>query len=291
MKKVVGIGEILWDMLPGGKQLGGAPANFAYHATALGGAGSVVSCVGADRLGHEIIVRLGALGLDQSGLAVDPEHPTGTVDVQLDDHGKPSYAIREQVAWDYIPWSDSLRELAAKTDAVCYGTLAQRAEVSRTSIRDFLKATPSACLRIFDVNLRMDFFNSEIIRSTLLLSNALKINDEELPVVARLLDIRGAEAAVLSELLRRFKLRLVALTRGDQGSVLMSAAGIHVHPGIRTSVVDTVGAGDAFTAGVVMGLLQGLRLDQVNDLANRLASHVCSQAGATPPMPPALLAY
>ncbi|MBU4200441.1 MAG: carbohydrate kinase [Verrucomicrobia bacterium] len=285
---VVGIGEILWDCLPGGKQLGGAPANFVYHATALGAAGCVVSCVGDDPAGLEIGARLDALKLDRHGLAVDGSHPTGTVDVKVDADGKPRYIIHEHVAWDFIPWSEALRDLASKTDAVCYGSLAQRSEVSRKTIRAFLAATPPSCLRVFDVNLRQEFFNREIIQDTLSLSNILKISDEELPVVARLLAVNGEDEQVMKTLRSRYRLRLVALTRGAQGSVLVVPEGALTHSGVRVKVADTVGAGDAFTAGMVMGLLRGLDNERIHETANRLAAHVCSQPGATPTIPPSL---
>lgn len=289
-KTVVGIGEVLWDMLPGGKQLGGAPANFVYHAAALGAAGGVVSCVGNDPLGREICARLDALKLDRRFLAVAKDRPTGTVDVRLDPAGKPRYVIHERVAWDVIPCSDALLGLAKETDAVCYGSLAQRSAVSRATIRSFLEAVPSSGLRVFDVNLRQSFFSGETLRSTLRLSNVMKVSDEELPVVARLLKSPGSDIEAVRKLLARYHLRLAALTRGAQGSVLVSADGMHVHPGIRVRVADTVGAGDAFTAGVVMGMLSGWPLDRISDLANRLAAYVCSQPGAMPPIPQALRA-
>ncbi len=284
---VVGLGEILWDLLPAGRKLGGAPANFAYHAAALGAAGSVVSCVGADRAGRDIKTRLARLDV-ASRLAVDPVHPTGTVAVRLDPRGKPSYVIREGVAWDFIPWSESLRKLAARSEAVCYGTLAQRAPVSRATIRAFLRATPPDCLRVFDINLRQSFFSADLITSSLRLASAVKISDEELPEVARLLGLRGGHEAVLRALRSRYRLRLAALTRGGQGSLLVSSGGACAHPGIPVRVADTVGAGDAFTAGLVVGVLRGWPLDRVSELANRLAAYVCSRAGATPPLPPEL---
>jgi fructokinase len=286
---VVGLGEILWDLLPGGKQLGGAPANFVYHANVLGAAGSVASCVGADPLGREIMQWLDDMRLDRQHLAVDAAHPTGTVDVRLEADGKPRYIIHEQVAWDYIPWSAALRDLAAKTQAVCFGSLAQRSKVSRNTIRAFLAATPPACRRVFDVNLRQAFFSREIIAETLALSNVVKLSDEELPVVARLLDIGGTEDEITRALLSRHNLKLLALTRGGRGSRLVFPGGMVDHPGVAVTVADTVGAGDAFTAALVMGLLRGLDYDRIQDAANRLAAYVCSQPGATPPVPEALV--
>ena len=287
---VVGLGEILWDLLPDGKQLGGAPANFAYHAKALGARGVVVSCVGDDDLGREIIDRLRELGLGTEHIAVDQRHPTGTVSVALDAAGKPRYTIHENVAWDFIPSSPALMKLAARTGAVCYGSLCQRSELSRETVRTFLQATRPDCLRVFDINLRQSFYSREIADTMLSLSNVLKLNDEELPVVAELLSIKGTEADILWTLTGRYRLRLIALTRGASGSLLWTPNASSTHAGIRPPrIVDTVGAGDAFTAALTVGLLRGDPLDQINDHANRIASYVCAQPGATPPLPESLV--
>jgi fructokinase len=290
---VVGVGEVLWDLLPAGKQLGGAPANFAYHAAALGARGVVVSRVGDDALGREVLERLQHLGLDTAHVTTDPRHPTGAVEVRLDAQGVAEYVIHERVAWDYIPVTPSLLDLAARADAVCYGTLAQRSTESRQTIRHFLAATrPDRCLKVFDINLRQQYYNAALVRDLLPLSHILKLNDEEVPVVARLLRVAGAGTDVLRQLLRDHpNLRLVALTRGGRGSVLVTKHGEeHDHGGFSADVVDTVGAGDAFTAALVTGLLQPNRprLAEINAFANRVAAFVCSQPGATPRMPPGL---
>ena len=282
---VVGLGEVLWDLLPGGKQFGGAPANFAYQAKALGAEALVVSCVGHDELGDAIFAQLARLGLSSDYLAVDPEHPTGTVSVTLDASGKPDYVIHEPVAWDFIPPLPGMMGMAGRADAVCFGSLAQRSPVSRATIREFLAATRPQCLRIFDINLRQHYYNLETIAVGLEAADVLKLNDEELPVVARLLSIGGTEDEVLGALVRRYALKLIALTKGPHGSVLFGPGGRSVHPGLVAKVVDTVGAGDAFTAVIAMGLLEGHDLDTINDRANRVACYVCSQAGATPEMP------
>ena len=287
---IIGLGEVLWDLLPGGKQFGGAPANFAYHAKAMGAEGVVVSCVGDDDLGREILDRLDGLGLGREYVAVDPKHPTGTVSVELDADGKPDYIIHEPVAWDFIPKGPALDELAAKTDAVGFGSLAQREGVSRATIQHFLAATRPDCLRIFDINLRQHFYNRDTITAGLEAASVLKLNDEELPVVAELLSIEGDESAVLATLIEQFSLRLIALTKGAQGSVLATADERSEHPGFAAEVsksdgADTVGAGDSFTAVLAMGLLRGLELDTINERANRTACYVCGQAGATPEMP------
>jgi len=280
---IVGLGEILWDMLPGGKELGGAPANFAYHAQALGASACVVSCVGSDPLGDEILALLDEVDLDRHSLAVDPARPTGTVSVSLDAKGVPTYVIHTDVAWDFIPWSDSLADLAASASAVCFGSLCQRSPVSRRTIRTFLKNTSPDSLRVFDVNLRQSFYDRDIIHESCELSNIVKLNDDELPVLARLLGLRRETTSdLLRELVNTYSLRLIALTRGSHGSVLCTPDEVSEHAGYPAHVVDTVGAGDSFTAAIVMGVLNGEKLDRINDSANRLASYVCSQKGAMP---------
>lgn len=287
MKPVlVGIGEILWDLLPAGRQLGGAPANFACHAQALGGEAYPVSCIGADPLGDEIRTRLGRLGLGTQYLAADPAHSTGTVTVELSADGKPTFTIMTGVAWDHVPQSPALLDLARRTDAVCFGSLAQRAPVTRDTIAAFLQATPPRALRVFDINLRQQFYSRAIIDASLRLANVLKINDEELPVVAELLGLAATdEAGRLAELAKRYPLRAVALTCGSRGSLLLAGGQLSRHPGITVKVVDSVGAGDAFTAAFVLGLLRGHDLESINVHANRVAAYVCTQAGATPPLP------
>jgi fructokinase len=282
---LVGLGEVLWDLLPAGPQLGGAPANFAYHAAALGGEGAVASCVGTDERGREILQRLDALGLDRTAVALDAEHPTGTVTVELDGDGRPQYTIHENVAWDFIPQSEALWHLSVRADAVCFGTLAQRGPTSRQTIGHFLEQTLAGCLRIFDINLRQSYYGREILESSLKHADVVKLNDEELPVVAGLLNLPGKDEQTLAELLIRYPLRLAVLTRGASGSVLMSPRQTSRLAGERLKVVDTVGAGDAFTAAVAMGLLEGADLDALHRRAARLAAYVCTQNGATPQVP------
>lgn len=286
---LVGIGEILWDMLPDGKQLGGAPANFAYHAQALGGRGIVVSCIGDDELGREIIRQLRELGLDRRYITVDKNYPTGTVEVQLDKKGVPNFTIHENVAWDFIPLNPDLLNLARRTDAVCFGSLCQRSEKSRKTIQSFLTATRPDCLRVFDINLRQRYFDQEIIQTMLGLSNVLKLNDDELKVVANFLSINGSETDILSRLTERYSLQLIALTRGTSGSRLYAQGENSNHPGFPAKVVDTVGAGDSFTAAMTLGLLHGKALDRINEYANRVASFVCSKSGATPKLPDSII--
>jgi len=285
MYSLVGIGELLWDIFPTGKELGGAPANFAYHASALGGEGLIVSCVGSDHLGDEILERLDALSLSRQYVVSDPEHPTGTTSVSVGDEGKPRFTIQENVAWDFIPKTQQLMELGKRINAVTFGTLAQRSEVSRSTIQAFVSQISSNVLCIFDINLRQMFYSREVIEWSLEACNVLKLSEEELRVLARLLSVEGDEPQLLCELSRRFNLELIALTKGARGSILHAREQVFVHEGYKTEVVDTVGCGDAFTAALALGMLAGSDLGMISDYANRVASLVCSKRGATPPLP------
>lgn len=286
---VVGIGEILWDLLPSGKQLGGAPANFAYFAHALGAESYVASSVGRDSSGREILAKLDELGLDRRHVAADKEHLTGVVEVRLDGDGKPSYEIKEDVAWDFIRSSSDLLSLARKADAVCFGTLAQRSVVTRETIRAFVDSVAGTGLKVFDINLRQSFYDGRMIHDLLKRTNILKLNDEELAIVTNLLSVSGSETEVAAKLLRQYELRLVAVTKGAAGATLYGSEGSCSSKGKAVRVVDTVGAGDAFTAGLVMGLLNDFTLPAIGELANSLAVYVCGQHGATPPLPPEIL--
>lgn len=280
-----GIGEILWDLLPSGRQLGGAPANFAYHAHALGIASGAISRIGNDSLGHEIQARFNAMSLPVSHLQVDDVAPTGTVEVQLTSEGQPRFIIHENVAWDRLAASGAALAAISQADAICFGTLAQRHEVSRKAILSLVAATPPQALRIFDINLRQHFYSREIIEQSLTMANVLKLNHDELPVLAAMFNLSGSTKAQMQELALRFELRLVALTRGADGSLLFSEGHWSEQAGIPAKVIDTVGAGDCFTAALAVGLLNGIPLDGINFLANQLASYVCSCPGATPPLP------
>ena len=279
---VVGIGEVLWDVFPGGRRLGGAPANFAFHARARGLEAVLVSGVGEDPLGAEIVREIEARALDSRWLSVQTNTPTGTVRVEVDAEGVPAYIITEDVAWDHLAWTDGLAALAGAARAVCYGTLGQRAPESRVAIRRFLAATAPDCLRVCDINLRAPFFDEEVVRDSLGLATVLKLNGDELPILAGCLGLDGAPLQVLSGIRAAFGLDLVALTRGSQGSLLFTAEQVSDHPGLPVAVVDTVGAGDAFTASLVAGLLRDDPLDAINGAANAAAARVCSHAGATP---------
>ena len=285
---VVGIGEILWDVFPEGKKLGGAPLNFSHHCGQLGASAHPVSAVGADADGAEIRQILASKNLPDAQVQTDSAHPTGRVNVTL-QNGKPTYEILAEVAWDYIRFDQNLRDLASRADAVCFGSLAQRSPVSCTTIQAFLEAMRPEALRIFDVNLRQNFYSKEILETSLRHANIFKLSDEELPTLARFFDLTGQVLNQLQALRGMFDLRLVAYTRGGEGSLLVTANETSDHPGIPTEVVDTVGAGDSFTATLCMGLLQNLPLAEINRRACQVASCVCSQSGATPQLPSNLI--
>ncbi len=297
---VVGLGELLWDLFPSGKQLGGAPANFAYITALLGDSGIVASRVGDDRLGQEALWHLKSCGLDLSRVQRDLVHPTGTVKVEVDSKGQPEYQITEKVAWDFLEFSEDWISLARSAHAVCFGTLAQRNSVSRSTIRAFLSALPSFAIGIFDANLRQSFFTSEILRDSLRHAKVLKLNHEEFP---RFLDLlqsplknfaSGAsgysDISAARWLCGEFGLRLVCITRGAHGSILVTANSHHEHAGFSVKIADTVGAGDAFTATLVHHALRGSSLAAMNAAANRMGAWVASQEGAMPPADPAILA-
>lgn len=283
--KIVGIGEMLWDLLPGGRQLGGAPANFAYHASALGAEARIVSRMGRDTSGHELLERLKQLGLRADCIEVDPGAPTGTVSVQVAADGQPQFTIHENVAWDRIAGEANARRAVAEANAVCFGTLAQRCETSRAAIHALLALAAPESLRIFDVNLRQHFHSREVIERSLAVANVLKVNETELPLIAEMLGIAGDARAQMKELAARYPLRVVACTRGAHGALLLAYGHWSDHPGIPTKVADTVGAGDSFTAALTIGMLSGWELDLINHRANDVAAFVASRPGGTPELP------
>ncbi len=283
--RIFGIGEVLWDLLPRGKQLGGAPANFAFHARSLGLEAAVISCVGKDDLGRELMGWLHGLQVPGDFITQTSELPTGTVSVTLDDRGVPHYTIHEPVAWDRIPATVAALKVVRRADAVCFGSLAQRSDISRKTIQYLVAAAPPAALRVFDINLRQQFYSREIIEHSLRLANVLKLNDSELPVLAAMFELHGSDKDQVGQLTALFELQTVALTRGEKGSLLQHQGRWSECPVRAVDVVDTVGAGDAFTAALVKGLLRGMDLDRLNTAANEVARHVCACAGATPPLP------
>lgn len=286
MHKILGIGELLWDMLPEGPQLGGAPANYTVMASRLGDHATIISRIGRDALGEEALKVLQPFPVDCGQLQIDAEHPTGKVTVHL-EHGQPSYTIHQPVAWDFFELSDAWLAAAASADAVCFGSLAQRSPQSRETIHALVRATKPECQRIFDVNLRAPFYSAGIVRESLELASVMKMNDVEVPMVLSLLGL--ASSGSLQDgaeiLLAEFPLlSLVAITCGGEGSLLVSRSGSHRHPGISINVADTIGAGDAFTAAMTTYLLRGAPLSVLNEAGNRWGSFVASQHGAMPPI-------
>jgi len=284
MKKlVVGLGEVLWDILPQRTQLGGAPANFAYMTRLFGDDGIVASRVGADERGCEVRRRMQDLGLPLTYVQSDNEHPTGVVKVELDEKGHPRFEIAAGAAWDYIEWTPELQCLAGKADAVCFGSLAQRSPVSHQTIRRFVAAARPETLKVFDVNMRQSYFSYEVLSESMKLANIVKLNDEELPKFMSLSNLGHVdELSSAKRLISLYDLDLVCLTRGCRGSLLVTRTESHEHRGFKIQVADTVGAGDAFTAGLVHEYLRGAPLEGMNETANLAGAWVASQVGATP---------
>ena len=282
-KRVVGLGEVLWDLLPERTCLGGAPANFAYITTLMGDQGIVASRVGEDSQGLEALRRMEELHVDIDHVQTDRRHPTGTVKVDLEGNGLARYEIAHPVAWDFLEWTLDWQHLAEKADAVCFGSLAQRSEESRATIRRFLKATSPNALKIFDVNLRQSYFSAEILADSMKLANLVKLNDEELPKVMSLSRLpHKDDLSSAQRLIDAYELDMVCVTRGGRGSLLVRGGDSSMHPGFRVRVADTVGSGDAFTAGLIHEYLHGASLDLMNEVANLVGAWVASEAGATP---------
>lgn len=280
-KIVVGIGEVVWDLFPDGAYMGGAPANFVYYCQLLGQEGILISRVGEDELGRETCRRFSSHGLKTDFIQVDKIHPTGTVKVELNPEKIPTFTIEENVAWDFLEKNDVLSTLAAKASAICFGSLASRSAISRETINWFLEQAGPGCLRVLDINLRPPFFTAELLDRLLGKADVLKLNEAELQTIGELFYPGLKEELLLCQrLLSDYRLRLIALTKGEKGSLLITPSEQSYHPAFTTEVVDTVGAGDAFTAALVTGLLQNERLDDINRQANWVASRVCAQKGA-----------
>jgi fructokinase len=299
---IVGIGEVLWDVLLTGPQLGGAPANFAYHAHALGAQVNVITRVGNDDNGREIIRRFQKMGLPDGTVQTDEAAPTGTAKVTLSGNGLAHFTIQENAAWDSIATTPEALVVAREAHAICFGSLAQRYEPSRKTIQQLVAATPADALRVFDINLRQQFYSRDVIEQSLHLANVLKLNDDELPILEAMFNLSGPTddhfphkiephkiEPRIERLARTFNLRLVALTRGASGSLLYQVSGEEQRwsdcASRPVNVVDTVGAGDSFTAALVLGLLRKMDLNEINTIANEVARYVCSQPGATPALP------
>ena len=283
---VVGMGEALWDVLPEGKKIGGAPANFAYHVSQFGLPSCVVSAVGDDALGKEIVGNFTSKGLNQ--LIAEVPYPTGTVQVEIDQAGVPQYEIKENVAWDNIPYTAHLESLAQRTKAVCFGSLAQRNVVSRNTINRFLDAMPQNedTLVVFDVNLRQGFYNRDILCNSMKRCNILKINDEELVTVSRMFGYPGIDLQDKCWiLLGKYNLKMLILTCGINGSYVFTPGNVSFQPTPRVEVADTVGAGDSFTAAFISSLLKGKSVTEAHSLAVRTSAFVCTANGAMPILP------
>lgn len=284
---VVGMGEALWDVLPEGKKIGGAPANFAYHVSQFGLPSCVVSAIGDDALGKEIIENFTSKGLDQ--LIAEVPYPTGTVQVEIDQTGIPLYDIKENVAWDNIPYTEHLDALAKRTKAVCFGSLAQRNVVSRETINHFLDTMPKDDdnLIVFDVNLRQGFYNKEILCKSMQNCNILKINDEELITVSRMFGYPGIDLQDKCWiLLGKYNLKMLILTCGINGSYVFTPGNVSFQPTPKVEVADTVGAGDSFTAAFIASILKGKSVTEAHTIAVKTSAFVCTQKGAMPILPP-----
>ena len=280
---IVCLGEILWDIFPNGRKLGGAPANFAYASSLLGERAVIASRVGEDDLGQEVRHELSRSGLEATHIQSDPACPTGTVTVSVDSAGQASFAVNSPAAWDFFQPTPGWTQLAEKADAVCFGTLAQRSPESRQTIEAFLSSTRSDSVRVLDVNLRQSFYSATIIARSAELCQIIKLNSQELPIVLSLLGASFVdEISAARWLLKTFQLQLVCVTRASQGSLLLASDGYDEHPGIPVKVVDTVGAGDAFTAALVYHFLRSASLQTMNLAANRMGTWVASQSGAMP---------
>ncbi|MBD5170422.1 MAG: carbohydrate kinase [Bacteroidales bacterium] len=288
-KLIVGIGEALWDVLPEGKKLGGAPANFAYHVSQFGLDSCVVSAIGEDRLGEEIIEQLNERDVKRHIDTVP--YPTGTVQVELDQDGVPQYDIKENVAWDNIPYTAALEAIAERTRAVCFGSLAQRSIVSRTTINRFLDAVPASNdpLIVFDINLRQGFYTKETLCKSMEQCNILKINDEELVTVSRLFGYPGIDLQDKCWiLLGKYNLKMLILTCGINGSYVFTPGNVSFQPTPVVEVADTVGAGDSFTAAFIASILKGKSIAAAHATAVNVSAYVCTQNGAMPILPPEL---
>lgn len=283
---IAGIGEVLWDVFPDGKQLGGAPTNVACHSKALGAASScIISSIGNDDLGTSALQILRSRGIDVLAITVSDEFPTGVVNVVVDAQGKPEYEIKEGAAWDNIPSYTSQGISIDNLNAVCFGSLAQRNDVSRKTITKILEDLPESCLKVFDINLRQNFYNDKYVKRSLELATVFKVSDEELPYVAEIYGLTGSVQEILEQLLTTCELELIAYTRGPEGALMITSNETSDFEGVPTTVADTVGAGDSFTATMIMGYLLKKSLDEINERACRVAAFVCSQSGATPDIP------
>ncbi len=270
-------------MLPLGKQAGGAPFNFTFHSYQLGWPAVMVSRVGKDELGQDLLEKCKELGLNPEFLQEDLIHPTGTVEVELDSQGQAEYEIKEDVAWDHLEWNDGLKNLAGNCAAVCFGTLCQRHSVTRNTLKNFLERCPKKTIKVFDINLRQNFYNREILEESLYKATWAKVNEQELETLTDLLGLKGDDLKESLEILRRrYNLELAALTLGENGCLVNTKNERIYLQGHKIEVADTIGAGDSFTAGLLVGLLKKKPLRRAITIANDLAAQVASKTGGTP---------
>ena len=283
---IVGLGEALWDVLPEGKKLGGAPANFAYHAGQFLGMDNTIaiSALGEDKLAEETVEALKEHNLNY--LMPRVPYPTGTVQVTLTGDGIPTYDIKENVAWDNIPYTDEMKEIAQNARAVCFGSLAQRNVVSRENIHKFLDDTPEDCVKIFDINLRQQFYTKEVIKESLQRCNILKINDEELVLIGRMFGYPGLDIENKCWLiLGKYNLDMLVLTCGTNGSYVFTPGQMSFQETPKVEVADTVGAGDSFTGSFCASILNGKPVPEAHKTAVQVSAFVCTQNGAMPVVP------
>ncbi|MDR1491849.1 MAG: carbohydrate kinase [Planctomycetaceae bacterium] len=281
--RIFAIGETLWDMLPNGKKVGGAPGNFAYHCRQLGANADVVSAVGEDELGRELLAFYRSVGLSTQSIVIDSQHPTGAVDVVLTEEKKAIYTFRSNVAWDHLHANEETLSALYRTDAICYGTLAGRGKESFEELKKMIAAVPKTALKVFDLNLRKPHYTKETVMEFLALSDVFKLNDEEVLIICDMLGWRHADVREQAKrLMDEYNFQLLMLTLGEQGSVLITANEISECHSVPVNVIDTVGAGDAFAAATLIGFLDGKTLDKINQNASDYAAYICTQPGGMP---------
>lgn len=282
---IAGLGELLWDVLDDIEKLGGAPINFAFHINSLGAKGIPISAVGNDVRGRRALHELASHRICTDGIRLDSIHPTGYVNVTVDADGVARYSFADNVAWDHLRLNETAFSILRDIKAICFGTLAQRASITRESIHHCLDQLSDSVLKVCDLNLRQHYYDRKVIETSIEKCNAIKLSDEELQVIQKMLGLPDEEHAAVSSLIATYDLRLAVITRGENGSLLVTPSEISEHPGFPSKVVDTIGAGDSFTAATTLGFLLGHDLNTINEHANRLAAYVCTKKGAMPPIP------
>ena len=285
---IAGIGELLWDVLDDVEKLGGAPINFAFHINSLGAKGIPISTIGDDDRGRRALVELAGHGIYTDAISLDLIHSTGHVNAKVDADGVAHYSFPDTIAWDHLQLNGIALSIIKDLKAVCFGTLAQRASISKEAINHFLDQLSDTVLKVYDLNLRQHFYNQKVIETSFDKCNVIKLSDEELQVIQKMLGLPNDELSAISRLVAAYDLRLAVVTRGENGSLLVTPTEISEHPGFPSQVVDTIGAGDSFTAATTLGFMLGHDLTSINEHANRLAAYVCTQEGGMPIIPPEL---